>query len=155
MWKLLRAHLIGTRMLALLCLAVLPVQFEAQEMPGRVMLEAGLVGGNSSACPGRYVAINGGVAGPVSGYGMVENYRCADFAGSANRIGTSVRLGQARWFVRPALRAGIEYDGGSVSATAGASLTFGRRYGARLILQAGEISDGTLVLFQMGGYVTF
>ena len=86
---------------------------------------------------------------------MVETYRCADFAGSANRIGTSVRLGHAHWFVRPALRVGIEYDGGDVSPTAGASLTFGRRYGARFILHLGEASEGTLTLFQMGGYLSF
>ena len=111
------------RKLLLLGLALLPAQAEAQEKAGRTMLEAGLVGGSGDACPGRYVGIKGRVAGPVSLYGMVETYRCADFAGSANRIGTSVRLGRERWFVRPALRAGVEYDGGDVSPTAGASLT--------------------------------
>ncbi|MYA41409.1 MAG: hypothetical protein F4Z31_06620 [Gemmatimonadetes bacterium] len=87
---------------------------------------------------------------------MVENYRCADLAGSANRIGASVRLGRSGWLVRPALRAGIEYDGGNVSPTAGASLTFGRRYGARFVLHAGDGSgDTNIVLFQMGGYISF
>ncbi|MCZ0935356.1 MAG: hypothetical protein OXJ54_09265 [Gemmatimonadetes bacterium] len=143
------------RKLLLLGLALLPAQVEAQEKPGRMMLEAGLVGGSGDACPGRYVGIKGRLAGPVSLYGMVETYRCADFAGSANRIGTSVRLGRDRWFVRPAVRAGIEYDGGDVSPTAGASLTFGRRYGARFILHLGEASGGTLTLFQMGGYISF
>ena len=31
---------------------------------------------------------------------MVETYRCADSPASANRIGTSGRLGRERWFVR-------------------------------------------------------
>ena len=86
---------------------------------------------------------------------MVESYRCVDLAGSANRVGASVLLGRSRWFVRPALRAGIEYDAGDVSPTAGASLTFGRRYGARFIVHVGNVSGGTLVLFQMGGYISF
>ncbi len=60
---------------------------------------------NSVACPGHYVGISGRVAGPVSLYGMVEYYRCADIAGSANRIGASVLLGRSGWVVRPALRA--------------------------------------------------
>ena len=104
--------------LLLACLAVLPSQVQAQEAPDhqetpdRFVLEAGIVGGNSVACPGRYVGINGRVAGPVSLYGMVETYRCADRAGSANRIGASVLLGRSSWLVRPALRTGIEYDGG-------------------------------------------
>jgi hypothetical protein len=142
-------------LLVLVCLAVLPSQVRAQEKPGRLMLEAGIVGGNSAACPGHYVGINGRVAGPVSLYGMVESYRCVDLAGSANRVGASVLLGRSRWFVRPALRAGIEYDAGDVSPTAGASLTFGRRYGARFIVHVGNVSGGTLVLFQMGGYISF
>ena len=133
-------------------LALLPAQLEGQERSGRMMLEAGLVGGNSGACPGRYVAITGRIAGPVAAYGMVETYRCADVAGTANRIGTSLRLGRARWFVRPVLRAGIEYDGGDVSPTTGASLTFGRSYGARFILHFGE---GDLTLFRMGGDFSF
>ena len=118
---------------------MLPSQVQAQEAPDhqetpdRFVLEAGIVGGNSVACPGRYVGINGRVVGPVSLYGMVETYRCADRAGSANRIGASVLLGRSSWLVRPALRAGIEYDGGDdVWPTAGASLTFGRRYGGTL-----------------------
>ena len=120
------------------------------------MLEGGLVGGTGAACPARYIGLNGRVAGPVSLYGMVENYRCVDFVGSANRLGASVRFGYLRWLVRPALRWGIEYDGGHVSQTAGASLTFGRRYGARVIVHLGDFVGGnTLVLFQMGGYVSF
>ena len=145
------------RKLLLACLALLPSQAQAQEAPNRFVLEAGIVGGNSVACPGHYVGINGRIAGPLSLYGMVENYRCAGFAGSANRIGASALLGRSSWLVRPALRAGIEYDGGDVSPTAGASLTFGRRYGARFILHAGDVSGGanTIVLFQMGGYISF
>ena len=54
-----------------------------------------------------------------------------------------------------AARAGVEYDGDDVSPTAGLSLTFGLRHGARFILHFGEASGGTLTLFQMGGYVSF
>ena len=94
--------------LLLLRLALLPAQVEAQERPGRIMvLEAAFVGGSGDACPGRYVGIEGWIAGPVSLYRMVETYRYAAFAGSANGIGTSVRFGRERWFVRPALRAGV------------------------------------------------
>ena len=144
------------RKLLLLASLVMPaLEAEAQEAPGRVMLEAGIVGGNSGACPGHYVATSGRIAGPVSLYGMVENYRCVDLAGSANRLGASLLLGRARWFLRPALRAGIEYDGGNVSETVGASLTVGRRYGARFMVHFGNLSDDTLVLFQMGGYLSF
>ena len=137
-------------------LVLLPFGLHAEQRADRLMLEAGIVGGNSGACPGHYVGINGRVAGPLSVYGMVENYRCAEFAGSANRAGVSLLLGRYDWLIRPALRLGIEYDGGETSETAGASLTFGRRHGARFILHFGELSDGsTLVLLQMGGYVTF
>lgn len=147
--------MIYLRKLLLVCLVMLPLQVQAQDSPGRVMLEGGIVGGKSPACPGHYVGINGRVAGPVSLYGMVETYRCIDLAGSANRIGASVQLGRSNWLVRPALRAGIEYDGGEVSGTAGASLTLGRRYGARFIVHLGDGGDNTLVLFQMGGYISF
>ncbi len=41
-----------------------------------------------------------------------------------------------------------------VSPPTGASLTFGRRYGARFIFHLGEASGGTLTLFQMGGHVS-
>ena len=143
------------------CLAALPSQVHAQEAPDRqgapdrFLLEAGLVGGNST-CSGRYVGINGRVAGPVSLYGMVETYRCTDWAGSANRIGASVLLGRSSWLVRPALRAGIEHRGGDdVWPTAGVSLTLGRRYGARSIFHVGDESGGTGLRFQMGGYVSF
>ncbi len=163
--------------LSLACLAVVPSQVQGQEAPdrrevaGRFMLEAGIVGDNQ--CPGQYVGINGRVAGPVSLYGMVETYRCAGpyvtdlggnigmtgvaiplfpQAGSRNHIGASVLLGRSSWLVRPRLRVGMHYDGSDyVEATAGASLTFGRRYGARFILHVDESDER----FQMGGYVSF
>ena len=163
--------------LPLACLAVLPSQVQAQETPdhqeapGRFVLEAGIVGDN--LCPGQYVGINGRGAGPVSLYGMVETYRCTGpyvtdlggntgktgiatfvgpLAGSHNQIGASVLLGRSSWLVRPALRAGIQYDGADyVEPTAGASLTIGRRYGARFILHVDESGER----FQMGGYVSF
>ena len=144
------------RKLLFVCLAALPSHVHAQDAQGRLMLEAGIVGGNSVACPAHYVGINGQVAGPVSMYGMVENYRCVDLAGTANRVGASVLLGRSSWFVRPALRLGIEYDNGEVSETVGASFTFGRRYGARFIVHFGDFSrDPAIVLFQMGGYISF
>ncbi|MCY3548293.1 MAG: hypothetical protein OXH49_15575 [Gemmatimonadetes bacterium] len=144
------------RKLVLVLLAALPSQAQAQDTPGRMMLEAGIVGGNSIACPARYVGINGRVAGPVSVYGMVENYRCVNLAGTANRVGASILFGRSAWFVRPALRLGIEYDNGEVSETIGASLAFGRRYGARFIVHFGDFSrDPAIVLFQMGGYISF
>ena len=120
------------------------------------MLEAGIVGGNSAACPRQYVGITGRVAGPVSLYGMVETYRCIDLAGSASRLGSSLRLGRSHWTVRPALRAGIEYDGGDVSHTVGVSLTLGRRYGARILVERGVLQGGgSIVLVHMGGYISF
>ncbi len=73
-------------------------------------------------------------------------------AGSRNHIGASVLLGRSSWLVRPRLRVGIHYDGSDyVEPTAGASLTFGRRYGARFILHVDESDER----FQMGGYVSF
>ncbi|MDE0124929.1 MAG: hypothetical protein OXN97_10175 [Bryobacterales bacterium] len=148
------------RKLLLACTAALSSLVQAQEPPGRVMLEGGIVGGNSVACPGRYVGISGQVAGPVSLYGMVENYRCVDLAGSANRFGMSVLLGRSKWLVRPALRWGVEHDDGSISqtseASSGASLTLGRRYRARFILHVGNFSRSPpMVLLQMGGYFSF
>ena len=146
--------------LSLACLAVLPSQVQAQQAPDgqeeldRFVLEAGIVGG-SSGCPGHYVGINGEVAGPVSLYGMVENFRCADRAGSASRFGASVLVGRSSWLVRPALRAGIETSTNYVGVSGGASLTFGRRYGARFILHFEECGSTACERFQMGGYVSF
>ena len=88
-------------LLLLACLLAYPSQSLAQDGPGRMMLEAGLVGGNSAACPGHYLGIEGHVAGPASVYGMVENYRCVDLAGASSRLGISVLLGRRiGWFVR-------------------------------------------------------
>ena len=166
--------------LSLACLVVLPSQVQAQEAPGgqeatgRFMLEAGIVG-DSRACPGHYVGINARLAGPVSLYGMVENYRCAERTdvidlgggitgtaihprrvGADNRSGASVLLGRSGWLVRPALRAGIQYGSGDyVGPTAGASLTFGQHYGARFILHIEECGSTACARFQMGGYVSF
>ena len=55
-----------------------------------MMCEAGLAGGNNGACSGRYVAIDGWVAAPVSLYGTTGTCRSADFARSANRSGSEV-----------------------------------------------------------------
>ena len=166
--------------LSLACLAVLPGQVQAQEAPNReeapnrFVLEAGIAG-DRRACRGYYVGINARVAGPVSLYGMVENYRCAERTeaidlgggitgtahhprrvGSDKRIGASVLLGRSSWLVRPALRAGIQYDSwDSVGPTAGAMLTFGRRYGARFILHIEECGSAACQRFQMGGYGSF
>ena len=147
---------VAMRQVLLACLLALPAQAQAQEEPGRMMLEAGIVGGNSIACPGHYVGIEGGLAGPLSVYGMVETYRCVEVPETSSRLGASIRLGQSDWLVRPALRSGIEYnDDGAVSHTVGASLTFGRRYGARFIVDRWSVSGASLVLLQVGGYVSF
>ena len=131
------------RQVLLACLLALPAQAQAQETPGRMMLEAGITGGNSIACPGHYIGIEGQVVGPVSAYGMVEAYRCDVAPEPSSRLGASVRLGRAAWSVRPALRTGLEYnEDGDVSHTVGASLTFGRRYGARFIVDRWTVSGG-------------
>ncbi len=165
--------------LPLACLAVSPWQVHAQEAPdrqegpGRFVLEAGIAG-DRRACRGQYVGMSARVAGPVSLYGMVENHRCAERSeaidlgggitgtahhprriGSDYRIGASVLLGRASWLVRPALRAGIEYQTNYVGVSGGASLTFGRRYGARLILHVEECGSSACERFQMGGYISF
>lgn len=118
------------------------------------MLEAG-IGGVGAQCTGHYVGINGQVAGPVSLYGMVQNYRCFDQARSVSRFGASVLLGRSSWLVRPALRAGIEYITNYVGVSGGASLTFGRRYGARFIIHVEECGSTACGRFQMGGFVSF
>ena len=150
--------------LSLACLAVLPWQVQAQKAPetpdtqatpGRLMLEAGIVGKASSGCPGHYVGINGQVAGPVSLYGMIETSRCADRAQSANRFGASVLLGRSSWLVRPELRAGVEYRANYVGVSGGAGLTFGRNYGARFILHIEECGSTACERFLMGGYLSF
>ncbi len=161
------------------CLAVLPLQVQAQEAPdrkealGRFILEAGIAG-EHRGCRGHYVGINGQVAGPVWLYGMVETSRCAEWTdvldlgggitgtahhpsriGSDYRFGASVLLGRSSWLVRPALRGGIEYQTNYVGVSGGASLTFGRRYGARFILHVEECGSSACERFQMGGYISF
>lgn len=145
------------RILLATALSALPAAASAQAGPERMLLEAGLVAGNSVACPGQYVGIEGRAAGPISAYGMVETYRCVDLAGAASRLGLSLRLGPEAWPVRPAARAGIEYDGGDISRTAGFSLTLGHRYGARIMVQRGLSTGGgpAIVLLQLGGYFSF
>ena len=138
------------------------------------MLEAGIAG-DTRGCPGHYVGINARLSGPVSLYGMVENYRWGERTevidlhggitgaaihprrvGTDNRIGASVRLGRSTWLVRPALRAGIEHGSEDyVGPTASASLTLGQRYGARFILQIQECGSTACTRFQMGGYISF
>jgi hypothetical protein len=134
---------------------VMPSRLLAQESPDRFMLEAGFVGGSGDACPAHYVRVTGQVVGPLSLYGMVENYRCLDLTGSAIRLGGSVLAARSNWLVRPELRTGIEYDGGTVSQTFGAGLVLGRRYGARTTVHLGNVFDDIIVLFQMGGYLRF
>ena len=80
--------------LMITCL-LLAAPMQAQEAPGRLMLEAGIDGGNSIACPGHYIGIQGRVAGPVSVYASVDNFRCLDLAGTTSRMGLSVRIGRA------------------------------------------------------------
>lgn len=46
------------------CLLILPAVAQAQERC-RTLLEAGIVGGNTISCPGRYVAIEHGLVGRV------------------------------------------------------------------------------------------
>lgn len=57
----------------------------------------------------------------------------------------------------PALRSGLEYsDVGDVSPTVGASLTFGHRYGALVIVERWTVPGGAaLVLLQVGAYFAF
>ena len=143
------------RILFVVSILVVPSQLIAQESPDRFMLEAGLVGGSGDACPGHYIRVTGQVVGPLSLYGMVENYRCLSLTGTANRIGVSVLAARSTWLVRPELRTGIEYDGGDVSQNIGIGVVLGRRYGARTNVHLGNVFDDILVLFQMGGYLRF
>ena len=144
------------RRLMIACL-LLAAPARAQETQGTLTLEAGLDSGNDIACPGHYVGIVGNVAGPVSAYVSVDNYRCSDFVGKSTRAGVSVRLGRAVWLVRPAARVGLSYGGDEVTETVGASFTLGRRYGGRVILDRQPLADGggALVLLQVGGYLSF
>lgn len=141
--------------LMIACL-LLAAPARAQEAPGRLMLEAGIDGGNDIACPGHYVGILGNVAGPVSAYVNVDNYRCAESAGTTIRAGGSLLLGRAEWLIRPAARGGLAFGGTDAVHTIGGSLTLGRRYGGRIILDRQPLEGGgALVLFQIGGYISF
>ena len=137
-------------------LAVLSAEAEAQE-PGRMLLEGGVVGGNSISCPGHYVGVEGHLRYGVSAYGMVENYQCAEIPETSSRVGLALQLGPDRWWARPALRSGLNYAyDGDVTGTYGASLTFGRRYGARVIVDRWTVPNGNaLVLTQIGGFIRF
>ena len=141
---------------ALLGLFVLPAPAPAQEAD-RMLLEAGIVGGNTNACPGHYLGVAGLIGYRVSAYGLVENYRCDVAPETSSRAGLSLALGRRGWPVRPALRGGLNYgDDGVVTGTVGASLTFGHRYGARFILDRWALPGGEgLVLLQIGGYISF
>ena len=145
------------RKLVLMCLLVLPSQVQAQEERGRMLLEGGIVGGNSIACPGRYLGIEGRVVGPASIYGLIETFQCVELPQTSSRLGGSVRLVPADWPVRPAFRVGLEYStDGEVSPTAGASLTLGQRYGARFIVERWRVPSGSaLVLLHISGYISF
>ena len=144
------------RKLLLACLLATAVPVQAQE-PDRMLLEAGIVGGNSIACPGHYVGVEGLIRYGVSAYGMVENYRCTGVPETSSRVGLSLMLARDEWPMRPALRSGLEYShAGDVSSTVGASVTFGRRYGARFIVDRWTIPSGeAIVLLQIGAYFTF
>lgn len=144
------------RKLLLGCIVILSAQVQAHEEPETLMLEAGIVGGNSIACPGRYVGIEGQLAGRVSLWGLVETFRCIDVAGTSIRFGTSGLLGRPAWKIRPAVRAGLEYEDGGFKPVFGAGLTLGRRYGARFLVDRVKTDSGAiLVLMQMGGYIRF
>ena len=94
------------RELLLACLLVSAASAQAQE-PARMLLEAGIVGGNSTACPGHYVGVEGHIRYGVSAYGMVENYRCTELPETSSRAGLSLMLARGQWPVRPALRSGL------------------------------------------------
>ena len=135
---------------------MLPLQVSAQQEPPRWFIEAGLVGGYDAACPGRYAGVNGRATSRLSVFAVIENYRCEVVVGSANRAGLSILVGRPNWFVRPSLRTGLEIDGGELTQTAGASLTIGRRIGARINVIIGNVtSDNPLGIIQLGGFLGF
>lgn len=102
------------------------------------------------------MGVQGRVAGPLSVYGNVDNFRCLDVAGTTTRGGASVRIGPASWLVRPAVRGGMAYSGSDVYHTVGAGVTLGRRYGGRVTVDRQPLAGGaTLVLIQIGGYIAF
>lgn len=144
------------RKLFLVCLLALPVAAQAQE-PGEMLLEAGLVGGNTPTCPGHYLGVEGHIRYGVAAWGMVENYQCDGPPQTSSRVGLALRLAPEAWKIRPAVRSGLSYDDdGSVSTTWGGSLTFGHRYGARFIVDRWTLPNGVgLTLMQVGGFFSF
>ena len=144
------------RKLFLACLLAMPATAQAQE-PGEMLLEAGLVGGNSVTCPGHYVGVEGHIRYGVAGWGMVENYRCDGPPQTSMRAGLSLTLSPAEWRIRPAVRSGLSYDDdGSTSTTLGASLTMGRKYGARFIVDRWTVPNGVgLTIVQVGAFFSF
>ena len=67
--------------------------------PGGLLLEGGVVGGNSISCPGHYAGVEGHLRYGVSAYGMVENYQCTEIPETSSRIGLSLQLGPDRWWL--------------------------------------------------------
>ena len=135
-------------------LATVPAS--GQQGADRALLEVGMVGGGN-ACPGHYAGIESLVAGPVSAYGVLETYRCDQVPKTSSRLGASARLGPADWWARPAARSGLSYsDEGDFFYTVGGSLTLGRRYGARFVVDGWRTNaGGALVLLHIAGYVSF
>ena len=150
--------MVMTRNAALACLlAALPALAEAQETPGRLMLEAGIDGGNDIACPGHYVGIQGRVAGPVSAYGQRGQLPLCGRGGNDDprRRGATARTPGLAAAARPARRDGVRRrrhrPHGRRQPDPGPAL------GARFIVDRQPLAGGggALVLFQIGGYVSF
>lgn len=141
--------------LILVCLLAAAAPAQAQE-PGEMLLEAGLVGGNANTCPGTFVGVEGHIRYGVAAWGMVENYQCDGPPQTSSRVGLALRLAPDVWKIRPALRSGVNYDDGSVSSTLGASVTFGRKYGARFVVDRWALPGGAgVVLMQVGAFFSF
>ena len=62
-----------------------------------MLLEAGIVGGNSITCPGHYLGVEGEIRFGVAGWGMVENYRCDGPPQTSMRAGLSLRVAPEEW----------------------------------------------------------
>ena len=146
------------RKLLLACLLALGASAQAQE-PTRMLLEAGIVGGNSTACPGHYMGVEGLITFGVSAYGMVENYRCTELDVEPSRSVADARARPVAGTPRVAFPVGSTSNTGTqgdVSPTVGASLTFRYRYGARFIVEHWTVPGGAaLVLLQVGTYFAF
>ena len=99
--------------------------------------------GSGNACPGYYTGIEGRVAGPVSAYGVLETYRCDTVPKTSRRLGASAPARLDDLGGGPAVRSGISYsDEGDVFYTIGGSLTMGRRYGARFVVDSWKTKSG-------------